>query len=131
MVFQESDPSMRVNLLDGLTPVADKYYTKTKGTLGDIPGQGVSAYAELFDVTAGETIYVGHLRADNTGVRTSAWDGEGAGWNLLYNQGGVLNGAFVIAESGKLCISVSNSASPYIVTRSQATYEAWLAQQES
>jgi hypothetical protein len=128
LAFQTGDPSARANLLDNLTLVAGKYYQTLDGKYADIAT--VNAYQEQIAVTAGETLYFGNCRKRNTGIREAGWTGDGTKWTLIVNgEDGVLSGAYVVPVSGQLCVSVNTSVSSAIVTRSQATYEEWLAQQ--
>jgi hypothetical protein len=126
--FQQLDSSYSSNLLDNLAYEDNKMYHVDNGKF--VGGDGVRAYTDKIPVTQGETIYVGHLRTQATGIRTSAWDGQGNGWTLLNPQGwpATSDGAFVVPATGDLCVSGTITRAPFLVTRSEATYNAWIAE---
>ena len=128
MSFQQLDSSYNSNLLDNFAYEDNKMYHLNTGAF--VGGPGVRAYIDKIPVTQGETIYVGHLRRGATGIRTSAWDGEGNGWTLLNTAGYPPNndGAFVVSATGDLCVSANIENLPCIVTRSEATYNSWAAE---
>lgn len=123
LVFQSNVEA--VNLVEGMSAVAGKYYTATGGKYSD-GSNDILAYETNFDVTEGETIYLKNVRFENSGVRDTSWTVETATshWQK-FGESGTKSGAVVVPFTGKMCISINASNTNALVTRSKKLYDEW------